>query len=104
MPRLKPFHLNGLTRKEQVVIHRIRIGHTRITHKYLMEDPLKRQPPCNFCYLEQLSVSHLLIDCLHFQNIRRVFFTVTSMKDLFDKIHLRCIINFLKAANLYEQI
>ena len=45
------FQIFGLTRKEEAVIHRIRIGHTRLTHAYLMEQrgPIKIPPNCQFC-------------------------------------------------------
>ena len=36
-PNICPFYLNGFSRKDEVIIHRIRIGHTRLTHKHLME-------------------------------------------------------------------
>ena len=42
MPFIKYFEPCNLSRKDEVVIHRVRIGHTRLTHRYLMEDPLKR--------------------------------------------------------------
>ena len=104
VPILQPLTLRGYTRKDEVVIHRIRIGHTRLTHRYLMEDPLKREPPCNFCYLDWLSIKHLMIDCQHFDNIRINYYSVNNMKELFDRVPLRCILNFLKAANLYNNI
>ena len=103
-PILGPFELKGLTRKDEVVIHRIRIGHTRLTHKYLMEDRYRREPPCNYCYLDTLSVKHLLIECQHFANIRSKHYTATDMKNLFEKFSVRKIISFLKESNLYNQI
>ena len=106
MPVIGPFHLNGLKRKDEVVIHRIRIGHTRLTHKHLMESsPIRRREPhCNFCYLDSSTVKHLLIDCLHFANIRQNHYSARDMRDLFDRIPSRHIIAFLKEANLYQEI
>ena len=83
-----------------MIIHRIRIGHTRLTHKYLMEDPLRREPPCNFCYLEQLSVKHIMIECQHLNRIRIKHFQVTDMKELFQNIPLKSILNFLIESGL----
>ena len=48
--------MNNLSLKDEVVIHLIRIGHTRLTHKYLMEDRLKRVPRCDYCNLDSSSV------------------------------------------------
>ena len=104
MPSISPFNVNGLCRKDEVVIHRIRIGHTRLTHKYLMEDPLKREPPCNFCYIETLTVQHLLIECQHFNLVRQNYYNANDMKDLFDRVPLRTILNFLRESGLYNKI
>ena len=104
MPSISPFNVNGLCRKDEVVIHRIRIGHTRLTHKYLMEDPLKREPPCNFCYVDTLTVQHLLIECQHFNLVRQNYYNANDMKDLFDRVPLRTILNFLRESGLYNKI
>ena len=104
LPDIKPFYLNCLSRKDEVVIHRIRIGHTRLTHRYLMEDPFKRVPRCAYCNLDVMSVKHLMIEWLHFAGIRLNHYRVDSMKDLFEKVPLRHIIGFLREANLYNEI
>ena len=103
-PELKPFYINGLCRKDEVVIHRIRIGHTRLTHRYLMEDPLKRFPPCNYCYQFDLTVEHLMVECQHFHRIRLKYHNARNMGDLFERFSLRHIIAFLKEAGLYDLI
>ena len=41
MPVLHPFYTNSLNRKDKIVIHRLRIGHTRLTKSYKKEDPEK---------------------------------------------------------------
>ena len=106
LPLLGPFYTNGLSRKDEVVIHRIRIGHTRLTHRYLMEDPLKREPICNFCYLENLTIEHIMVECQHFAVIRHNSYQVqvNDMRDLFQKVPLRHILRFLKSSNLYKDI
>ena len=104
IPELKPFYTSNLSRKDEVVMHRLRIGHTRLTHRYLMEDPLKREPPCNFCYDDWLSVKHILIECQHFDIVRNRHYRATDMKDLFDKVPHRHILGFLREARLYNEI
>ena len=103
-PELKPFYITGLCRKDEVVIHRIRIGHTRLTHRYLMEDPLKRIPPCNYCYQFDLTVEHLMVECQHFDRIRSRYHDARNMGDLFERFSLRHIIAFLKETGLYDLI
>ena len=81
-PEMRPFYINGLKRKDEVVIHRIRIGHTRLTHRHLMED--RPVPRCFYCNSDDiLSVKHLLIECLHFANIRSRYYHARDMRDLF---------------------
>ena len=104
MPKLKPFYTSHLSRKDEVVMHRLRIGHTRLTQRYYMEDPLKREPPCNFCYDDWLSVKHILIECQHFTNIRDRHYRASNMKDLFENVSHRSILSFLKEARLYNEI
>ena len=101
MPEIKDFHIHGLSRREEVVIHRLRIGHTRLTHSYLMEG--KTNPPvCPYCNNAELTVKHIMIDCTHFKYTRRNHYRAPDMKFLFDNISLRKIIDFLKEARLYS--
>jgi len=88
-------------RREEVVIARIRIGHTYITHKHILkgEDP----PECVYCN-EPFTVNHLMIECFDLQPTRDRYYLVHDMKDLFDTINITRIIEFLKAVNLYSKI
>ena len=104
LPAIKPFYVNNLNRKDEKIIHRLRIGHTRLTHRFLMEDPLQREPVCNFCYLDDLTVHHILIECQHFAVIRARYYSSTSLKDLFERFSFKHIIEFLKQAGLYNLI
>ena len=105
MPVIQPFNIKGLHRKDEVVIHRLRIGHTRLTHKYLMEDPFKQEPPCNFCKSGTLlTVEHIMIKCRHFDHIRLLYYSVQDMRELFERVTLSNILGFLKESRLYNQI
>ncbi|XP_072384623.1 uncharacterized protein [Diabrotica undecimpunctata] len=55
---------NLVKRRGQVVIHRIRIGHTRLTHEHL----LRKEPP-RICYAcdTNITVGHIVIDCPLYQ-------------------------------------
>ena len=48
-------------RREDVVITRLRIGHTRFTHSYLLNR--EEQPFCIVCY-QYITVKHILTDCI----------------------------------------
>ena len=80
-----------LTRHEQTLYNRLRIGHTYLTHSYLLkdEDPLICIP-CN----SLLTVEHILISCIDFDIIRQNFYTASNRKDLFHNIHPKRIISF----------
>jgi kelch-like protein 2/3 len=85
-------------RREEVVLARARIGHTHLTHSYL----LKRDdmPECYVC-AAPLTVQHILIDCVDFTHIRPLFYQVASMKQLFSEVEPTKILNFLKAIGLF---
>ncbi|KAE9533356.1 hypothetical protein AGLY_009259 [Aphis glycines] len=58
---------NFSNRKEEIIINRLRIGHTRVTHDYLMK---KTEPPlCRSCNLPN-SVKHILTHCQIFSEAR----------------------------------
>ena len=103
MPVIRPFYLNGLARKDEIKIHRLRIGHTRVTTKYLMERD--QEPICDNCNEDNpFTVKHILIECSDFEYIRQNYFRATNMQDLFEGIPLGRIIGFLKKVNLYDKI
>ena len=102
MPIIAPFHTLGLLRREEVVIHRIRIGHTRLTHGYLMEN--KPIPNCPFCDNIPISIKHILIECVDLNNIRSRYHDATDLEELFDSFSLSIILDFLKEINIFDQI
>ncbi|VVC35070.1 Ribonuclease H-like domain,Ribonuclease H domain [Cinara cedri] len=53
----------NLNRRERIAINRLRIGHTRLTHKSLMtkEDP----PQCPTCGVS-ITVKHLITECIKY--------------------------------------
>ena len=55
-------------RKEEVTLSRLRIGHTWITHSYLLEG--KQQPMCYACQTKY-TVKHILIECTDLAHIKK---------------------------------
>ena len=88
-------------RREEVVLARCRIGHTRVTHSFLLcrEDP----PECVACQ-EPYTVKHILIDCIDLTLIRQRHFQADSMDQLFNTVCYDNIISFLKEINLYHKL
>ena len=90
-----------LNRRDSVIINRLRIGHTRLTHSYLLTSD--DQPECTACRCP-LTVKHFLLECAEFSYIRRNYFTATSMKDLIDKTDNQLIVDFIKDINFYHSL
>ena len=70
----------SLSRRDEVVVNRLRIGHTRCTHSYLLTGA--DQPECTTCQCP-LTVKHILVDCLNFNDTRNKHFVASSMEELF---------------------
>ena len=100
-PDVKVTKTYRLPRRDECIIHRLRIGHTYITHGFLLrkEDP----PECITCQLP-LTVEHILLNCLVFTSIRHKYFTCTTMADLFGKVPSRTIVDFIKETGLYHKV
>ena len=60
--QVKPWKPIKMDRTTEVIIARLRLGHTRITHCHLMENPNGSEPRCTGCQT-RLSVQHMLVDC-----------------------------------------
>ena len=78
-----------LYRKEETVMTRIRIGHTWITHSYL---------------LTSHSAKHILVECSDFTYIRNKYYTTTDVHTLFREVDSSKIIEFLKEIKLFDKI
>lgn len=91
-----------LARRDQVIISRIKIAHTNISHIYLM---IKEDPPlCNNCNIN-LSIDHLIIDCNIYDDYRRRNeIDATCMKNLNTQQTTAKIIKFLEDTKLYDKI
>ena len=88
-------------RREEVVLTRLRIGHTRLTHSYLLKR--EDQPFCISCN-EPFTVKHFLIDCIEFSHIRRQFFQTNDLRYLFGNVPTDNILMFLKHINLFNKV
>ena len=88
-------------RREEVVLARLRIGHTHMTHSYLLKgEEFPECIPCN----TTLSVKHLLIECTDRAHYRDKYFHADGLKTLFDTEKLESLFDFLKEVNLFKRI
>ena len=96
-----PKKFQHLTRAEEVVITRHRIGHTKATKSHI----LSRGPPTGFHNCGQtLTIDHMLLDCALLQECRDEYYTVDSLNALFDTIPETCIVEFLREAGFFYLI
>ena len=87
-------------RRGEAVLARARIGHCHLTHSYLLKG--EDQPECIPCG-SQLTVEHVLVDCVDFAIIRAQYFNVRSMKQLFNTVSTSLILSYLKHIGLFKR-
>ena len=102
IPRLTERHVGHTNnRREETLLSRLRIGHTWLTHGYLLRD--EEVPFCHSCD-SVFNIRHILIECIDLSQVRRQFFTQTSMFDLFQQVEIKRIMNFLSEIHLLNRI
>ena len=96
-----PKKFQHLTRAEEVVITRLRIGHTKATKSHI----LSRGPPtgCHHCG-QTLTIDHMLLECALLQECRDEYYTVDSLNALLETIPETCIVEFLREAGFFYLI
>ena len=92
-------------RFHEVILTRLRIGHTNLTHSYLMTSPHDDPPICDLCHC-LLSVKHFLINCPKYNRYRRIFKDQTLNSILAENQYFSFnnILYFLKQTNLLRKI
>ena len=90
-----------MDRKEEVVLTRLRIGHSYATHSYLLKG--EGQPMCIPCDTP-FTIKHVLLYCVDFENARNRYYRVSSLKELFESVEISNIFLYLKAIGLYQII
>ncbi|KAI5708547.1 hypothetical protein M8J77_024951 [Diaphorina citri] len=91
-------------RRDEIVITRIRIGHSLYTHGYLMDRA--NIPSCSFCNTESLSIKHIIIHCPALHRSRTKFNIQNSLSEALgdNNTSISNIILFLKDINIYSLI
>ncbi|GFS77401.1 putative RNA-directed DNA polymerase from transposon X-element [Trichonephila clavipes] len=82
-------------RRTDVKLTRLRIGHTRLTHRHLLfGEHAPECPSCNVSY----TVHHILIDCPVFNHHRITFFhtSILTLSDLVGEISHQNLFAFIK--------
>ena len=86
-------------RKDEVVLCCARIGHTHLTHSYI----LKKDPPhqCEHCQCI-LTVRHILVECNHLARTRNDIFGICCVVESF-KFHPELILKCLRDSEFYSK-
>ena len=107
--KIFPWVYPSISRKEEVVLCRLRIGHTRLTHGHLMSgDP---QPYCEGCIVP-LTIKHILLECPDFLEIRLRYLShgkdgngnFNLVKLIGEECNIEKIFKFLDEAGFYSLI
>ena len=88
-------------RREEIVLARLRIGHTHFTHSFLLKG--EEPPQCIPCHTA-LSIKHIFLDCVDVSHIREKYFEVSSMKELFESVRLESIFEFLREIHIFNKM
>ena len=95
-----------MDRRSEIILTRLRIGHTKYTHGYLMMSGADRQVPrCSTCHVD-LTVVHILVQCPLYSRERSAnLLTNKSLVEILDEgAPVEQIVRFLRDINLFYDI
>ena len=99
-----------LSRGEEVVLNRLRSGHTYLTQRYLMNGEVQAPTICHFCNDAILTVRYLLLLCPALDDARghgKVFreSSVVMMRELLNTPEtVACILRMLRSLRVFSAI
>ena len=105
-PSVLPWSHCRVDRRSSIVLTRLRIGHSYLTHKYLMASGEERRVPlCSTCRVE-LTIKHVLVQCPFYELKRRdnILSNMTLLEILGENAPVERIVKFLKDVNIFYDI
>jgi len=100
-PLLGSCPLSCLSCGDAIVLQRLCVGHTRLSHSLLLSRA--DQPLCCSCDCA-LTVVRLLLECPLCTTVRGKYFSVSSMEELFHTIKASNILPFIQEIGFYHHI
>lgn len=101
-PTIKPWKCIPGKRFEQVILTRLRLGHTRLTHEHLLSR--NAIPNCEACNTE-VTVKHLLLECTKYATERRRWQVPNTIQaTLGEDCNSSNLLNFLKDINIINKL
>ena len=89
------------TRKENTVLNRLHIGHSYLTHSFILRT--EEAPICVACNAV-ITVKHILIECADLLEIRKKYFEEKSLNSLFRNVIPETIFDFLRETGVFYKI
>ena len=95
-------------RRDEIVLNRLRLGHTRATHSFLFDRETERpRPLCRSCNDEPPTVQHVIWECPELDAVRADVFRrrQTSIASVLNVAKNQThILNFMKKIDIYDEI
>ena len=94
------------SRHAEVILTRLRIGHTRFSHGHLMSSPHAPQLVCSDCQTP-MSVQHLLIECPKYNHLRQIHLRKNTMSGILaenPQFSIAALLSFLTKTNFLLKI
>ena len=102
LPNLNENHTpKDMTRRDGSMYARLRIGHSYLTHCYLLKG--EDQPFCISCN-EALTINHLLTNCAEFADIRRKHYSAITLEEVLTAGNYAHVLAFLREIKLYQKL
>ncbi len=95
-----PF-LHLLSYLQEIVLSHLPIGHTCLTHSYQMSG--EDMPRCVACD-GNLTVEHVLIECVDIAEVRQQYYEADSSQQLFQETNITYVFDFLHEIGLFYRI
>ena len=89
------------TRKENTVLNRLHIGHSHLTHSFILRK--QQDPVCVMCNTV-LTIKHILSECAELLEVRKQYFEQKSLYSFFRNLSPDIIFDFLRESDVFYKI
>ena len=100
-----------LTRREEVILNRLRLGHCNFSHAHLMDQASQNiQPVCEYCTdILPMTVEHILVDCRGLDSARSTWLGLSRTQVNIGKVigqeaDINKLMTFLRNTSLFSKI
>ena len=91
-----------MNRKQQTMMNRIKIGHSKLTHSYIIKKEMA--PQCDQCKTK-LTINHIILECKKYEAIRHKNQIPSNMETIFQNtININRLNKFIHEIKLNDQI